>query len=219
MLARNRHSRLIDSLAAGLTPVGKLASPVRRVAGWILPVGVAATGLAAVANLHGVLVRYAAEPALTLAALGSLTTAGAAAAAAILATLPDRDSRWALLPVPSLGLWIVASVFGATDASGHWPISLSAACSCIAFIVGLGVPFALLLVATLRQGYAMRPGLTAGLAGLAASSAAASILGLFHPFDLGFDDLGTHALAVALLSGTCASLGRRFLDLRSRSRR
>ncbi|MDV2987481.1 UNVERIFIED_CONTAM: NrsF family protein [Methylobacteriaceae bacterium AG10] len=216
MLAQDRHTRLIDSLAAGLAPVARLASPARRIAGWLLLVGLPAAGLAAVANLHGVLARYAAEPALVLAAAGSTATAAAAAAAAVLMTLPDRSARWALLPVPSLAFWIGAGVAGAASGTGYGaPIPLSAACSCFAFIVGLGVPFALLLVASLKQGYALRPGLTAGLAGLAASSAAASILGLFHPFEMALDDLGMHALAVALLSGLFASFGSRLMHRRS----
>lgn len=220
MSTQDRHTRLIDSLAAGLTPVVKLASPTRRVAGWLLLVGLLTVGLAAVANLHAVFARFMAETALIAAALGSATTAGTAAAAAVLTTLPDRSPRWALLPLPSLALWIGASVAGVMDTARYGPlISLSAACSCFAFIVGLGVPFALFLMATLREGYAMRPALTAGLAGLAASSAAASILGLFHPFEMALDDLGIHALAVALLSGACASLGRRLLVLRSQRQR
>ena len=217
MAAHDRHTNLIENLAAGLIPVVKLASPTRRAAGWLLLVGLLTVGLAAVANMHAVLSRFAAETALLAAALGSATTAGTASAAAVLTTLPDRDPRWALLPLPSLALWIGASVAGTLDPTRYGPlVSLSAACSCFAFIVGLGVPFALLLIATLREGYAMRPGLTAGLAGLAASSAAASILGLFHPFEMALDDLGMHAVAVALLSGACAILGRRLLNLGSR---
>jgi len=210
MPAGSPHTRLIDRLARGLVPVRPLGSPLRRVLGWVLVVALPGAGLAAVADLRGALSRHAADPALVLAAVGSIATAITAAAAAILATLPDRDPRWALLPAPSLALWIGASVSGA-GAEHEAPISLSDACACVGFILGLGVPFALLLAAILKGGYALHPSQSGGLAGLAAASAAASILGLFHPFAMALNDLALHALAVALLSGAGAGSGRRLL--------
>ncbi|WP_187273378.1 NrsF family protein [Methylobacterium sp. WL19] len=208
MPAGSPHTRLIDRLAGGLVPVRPLGSPLRRVLGWLLVVAFPGAGLAAVADLRGALSRHAADPDLVLAAIGSIATAVTAAAAAILATLPDRDPRWAILPAPSLALWIGASVSGAEHGA---PISLSEACACVGFILGLGVPFALLLAAILKGGYALHPSLSGGLAGLAAASAAASILGLFHPFAMALNDLALHALAVALLSGAGAGFGRRLL--------
>lgn len=209
------HARLIDALARGLVPVRRLGSPLRRVLGWLVVVALPGVGLAAVADLRGALSHHAADPDLVLAAVGSIATAVTAAVAAILATLPDRDPRWALLPAPSLALWIGASVSGASvsgaGAEHGAPISLAEACACVGFILGLGVPFALLLAAILKGGYALHPSLSGGLAGLAAASAAASILGLFHPFAMALNDLALHALAVALLSGAGAGLGRRLL--------
>ncbi len=202
------HTRLIDALARGLVPVRRLGSPLRRMLGWLLVVVLPGAGLAAVADLRATLSCHAAEPDLVLAALGSIATAVTAAAAAILATLPDRNPRWAFLPAPSLALWIGASVSGAGAGHGA-PISLSEACACVGFILGLGVPFALLLAAILKGGYALHPSLSGGLAGLAAASAAASILGLFHPFAMVLNDLALHALAVALLSAAGAGFGRR----------
>jgi len=98
------HARLIDALARGLVPVRRLGSPLRRVLGWLVVVALPGAGLAAVADLRGALSRHAADPDLVLAAVGSIVTAVTAAVAAILATLPDRDPRWALLPAPSLAL-------------------------------------------------------------------------------------------------------------------
>ena len=208
--AGSPHTSLIDRLARGLVPVQRLGPPLRRILGWHLVVVIPGAGLAAVADLRGALARHAAEPDLVLAAVGSVATAVTAAAAAILATHPDRDSRWAFLPAPSLALWIGASALGSSGEHGA-TISLSEACACVGFILGLSVPFALLLVATMRRGYALRQTLSGGLAGLAAASAAASILGLFHPFAMALNDLALHALAVALLSGAGAGLGRRLL--------
>jgi hypothetical protein len=204
------HARLIDALARGLVPVQRLSSPLRRTLGWLIVVALTGTGLAAVADLRGALSRYAVEPNLVLAAVSSIATAVTAAAAAILATLPDRDPRWALLPAPSLVLWIGASVFGVGTEPGA-PIPFSEACACVGLILGLGVPFALLLAAILKGGYALHPSLSGGLAGFAAASAAASLLGLFQPFTMALNDLALHALAVALLSGAGAGFGRRLL--------
>lgn len=213
MSADLRHRRLIDRLARSLGPVARLAAPWRRMLGWAAVVGLATIALMALADLRAVVLRFASEPMLTLATLGSLVTAGSAAFAAILTALPDRDARWAALPLPGLALWIGASLvdgFEAGDDPGH-RASLSESCRCAAFILGLGVPFALVLTATLRRGYALRPGRTAALAGLAAASVAASLLGLFHPFETTPNDLAVHAASVALLSGGCTALGGRLL--------
>lgn len=193
MFTGSPHTRMIDRLARGLVPVQRLSSPLQRVLGWLFVVGLPGAGLAAVTDLRGTLVRHAAEPEFVLAAIGSLATAALAAAAAILATLPDRDPRWALLPAPSPVLWIGASVSG--SGTEHDPaITLSEACACVGFILGLGVPFALLLALVLKGDYALHPSLSGGLA-------ADSTLGLFHPFAMAFDDLALHALAAALLAG------------------
>ena len=206
----SRHMRLIDALARGLVPVRQVSSPLQRMLDWLRIIFLPGAGLVLVAHLKGALGRHAVEPEFVLAAIGSVATAVTAAAAAILAMFPDRDPRWALLPVPSLTLWIGASLSGASAKHGA-PMSLSDACTCVGFILGLGVPFALLLATNLKGGYALYPSLSGGLAGLAAASAAASILGLFHPFAMALNDLALHALAIALLSGASARLGRPFL--------
>ena len=59
------------------------------------------------------------------------------------------------------------------------------------FIVFVSVPLAVALVLMLRRACPLRPGLTATLGGLASAAAAATLLNLFHPFDVAATDLAS----------------------------
>lgn len=213
MHADPRHLRLIARLARGLAPVARLASPMRRALGWCLLVALPGAGLAGIADTRATLHRLTGEPWLALASAGALLTAVAAALGAVLSALPDRDARWALLPLPGIALWLGAGLGGASagEGDGHRAASLAQACACAGFILGLGAAFALLLAGILVRAHPLRPRLTAGLAGLAAAAAAACLLQLFHPFAMARDDLALHALAVAAMTLGCAALGTRLL--------
>ncbi|SEG70027.1 Protein of unknown function [Methylobacterium sp. 190mf] len=201
------HHRLIDELVAKVDPVRPFTAPFSRVLGWMLYVGLPATSLLMVGDTSDLCARYSAEPILLLSMLGSAATAITAALAAAMTSLPDRGREWALLPLPGLTCWIVASL---VQAMPEGPVeahtAVARAYACFGFILGFGLPFAALLIGLLRRGYPLWPERTAALAGLAAASAAASILGLFHPFAMTAEDCLFHASAVALLSGACAVL-------------
>jgi hypothetical protein len=195
-----RHDRLIDELASTLRPVRRLPPPWKRAAGWVALVLVIGAGLVALAGFDIARHRLASAPDAWLAVLGSTLTAPLAAFAAFQTSVPGRNPRWALLPVPAALLWMAASGFGCLR-SWIAPPSPNAVDppDCLIFIVCVSVPLAVALVLMLRRACPLRPGLTATLGGLASAAAAATLLNLFHPFDVAATDLAVHAVAIALV--------------------
>ncbi len=195
--------RLIEELSGGLRPVMRLPSPGVRAWGWLAFVAAVAAALAARADLPAVAARLGAYPDMWLSVAGSVLTAVLAALAACFVSVPGRSRHWAWLPLPGLALWLAASGLGCLRATvaaiaqqADWHGALT---SCLPFILEfsalLGVPFAVLL----WWARPLRPGLVAGLGGLAVASASASLLWLFHPFDAGAEDLAVHALAILIV--------------------
>jgi hypothetical protein len=112
-------------------------------------------------------------------------------------------------------LWIAASGIGClrswfvADAGLH---PLAETGDCLAFILGLSVPLAAVLIIMLRRGYSLHPNLTAMAGGLACAAAAATLLNFFHPYDATATDLGVHAFAVAMIILAAKILGGRILS-------
>ena len=111
--------QLVRELAADLTPVSHLASPLVRILIWLaLVVGIAA-GLAESQDLQPLLRQFAGSFDLCASAFGSLLTAVLAGVAAFQLSLPDRKPGWVLLPLPAAAVWIGAS---ATDCLRSWTV-------------------------------------------------------------------------------------------------
>lgn len=200
--ARSPADALIQSLAADLRPVRRLAPPSLRALGWLAVVGALAAALASFADLGAMAQRLATVPDMWLAVTGSTLTAILAAIAAFETGLPDRKPAWALLPLPGLLLWVGASGLGCLRAwfvPGTHVANLVEARTCLVFILGVSVPLSVLLVAMLRRAYPLRPDLTATMGGLASAAAAATLLNFFHPYDAAATDLAVHALAVVVV--------------------
>jgi len=212
--ADSAHELLIRDLAADLAPVRRLRRPNVRTFSWLAIVAATAVILAMIADLPALGHRLAAAPDLWLAVTGSALSAILAAFAAFQLSLPDARRTWALLPLPAMLLWIVASGFGclrAWFAPGTHAADLGEARDCLIFIVGLSVPLSALLIIMLRRGCSLQPGLTTATAGLAAAAAAATLLNFFHPYDAAATDLVVHVLAVSLVIAANRALGGRLL--------
>ncbi|MBV8398565.1 MAG: DUF1109 family protein [Acetobacteraceae bacterium] len=210
-----RHEALIQELARDLYPVHRLLPPWLRAAGWLAVVVALGAALASVADLDAIRDRLAAAPDMWLAVLGSTTTALLSAAAAFQTSVPDRSPRWALLPLPAAVLWIAASGAGCLRAwivPGTHNASMTEARICLVFIVGVSLPLSVLLVAMLRRACPLRPNLTAALGGLAAASAAATLLNFFHPYDAAATDLIVHVFAIAMVIAANRLLAGRLLS-------
>jgi hypothetical protein len=211
----NNSDRLIAQLAADLAPVRRLRPPTVRALTWLAVVAAIALVLAAFVDLSALTRRLAAAPDMWISALASALTAVLAALAAFHLSVPGRSRAWALVPLPSLILWIGASGAGCLRAwviPGAHAANMGEAKDCLVFIIGFSVPLSAILVVMLRRAFPLDPGLTATMAGLAAAAAAATLLVLFHPFDAGATDLVAHAFAVAVVVVALRFLGGRSLQ-------
>jgi hypothetical protein len=212
----NGHDHLIHDLAADLEPVRRLPSPAVRALAWLAVVAAMALGLLVFSDMAAVARRLAAAPDMWAAAIGSAATTVLAALAAFQLSVPDRSRAWALLPLPTLILWIAATGAGCLRSwliPGAHAATMSEEKDCLLFIAGLSVPLSALLILMLRQAFPLDPGLTAAMAGLASAAAAATLLLLFHPFDASATDLAVHTFAVGLVVVANRIFGRRSLDI------
>jgi hypothetical protein len=206
------HDALIRDLTEDLAPVKPLAPPLARAFIWIAAVVAFAVAGALATDLQALGHRLIAEPDMWLAVAGSALTALLAAVAAFQLCLPDRSASWALLPLPSALLWIVASGAGCLRAfriADTRPPTISDERDCLLIILALSIPLSLLLLAMLRRGHTLLPGLTTLTAGLAAASAAATLLMFFHPFDATLSDLIAHGVGVVIVVAAVRYFGGR----------
>ncbi|MGB6751953.1 MAG: NrsF family protein [Xanthobacteraceae bacterium] len=209
MICSDSNDRFVQVLSADLAPVCRLAPPSRRLMTWLAIVGLAALALAMVSDDRSMIDRLMAAPDMWLAAAGTLLTAVSAAAAAFQLSLPARKPAWALLPIPPALLWIGASGIGCLRPwfiAGTSPMSIGDSDNCLVFILGFSLPLSLLLIVMLRQGFSLRPNLTAVVGGLACASAAATLLNFVHPYDA-----AVHAAAVGIVVLANALFGGRIL--------
>lgn len=215
MSGHDRHERLIEELVADLRPVRRLRSPALKAFGWLAVVGMLAAALASFSDLAALGGRLASALDMKLAMAGSTLTTVLAVLAAFQTSMPDRKPAWALLPLPAALLWLGASGLGCLRA---WvvphspPATLEQERVCLVFIIGVSVPLSVLLIAMLRRASPLKPGMTLAMGGLAAASASATLLNLFHPYDAGATDLAVHVLAVIAVNVSNKVFGIRFLD-------
>jgi hypothetical protein len=208
------NDRLIRELAANLTPVSHLASPLLRIIVWLMPVLGIAAGLAMVQDIQPLLQRFAGSFDLCASAAGSLLTAVLAAVAALRLSLPDRKRGWALLPLPAALLWIGASAINCLrpwSVVSAGPVALGGTDNCLLFILAVSLPLSISFVLILRSGYSLRPHLTSFACGLASSAAAATLLNFIHAHDSTTSDLAVHAFAVCAVILANRIFGIRFL--------
>ncbi len=196
----NNTDGLIAELSGDLQPVKRLRPPLLRAGLWL-----GAIALFSIIFVGGfadlpTFMRRAGDPKLMLELIGTLLTGVLAVIAAFELSLPDRSVRWALLPVPTLLLWVGSSSYSCWR---HWIVSgrngygVGEGLHCFTWIVAFGVPLGISLLILLRRAKPLAPAPVAAMAGLGVASIAAVLLQFFHPFDVTFIDLGLHIAAVA----------------------
>jgi hypothetical protein len=186
--------QLIDRLVAEAGPVRRLRPPAIRAALWLG--ATAALGALAAAVLgdparHELIAR---DPRLLLETAAIIATAAAAVIAAFHLAVPGRSATWMLAPLPFLALWLAVSGYGClvhVD-SGSWRESRD----CFVFLVSLGAPLGASLFLLLRRAAPLAPVRVGLMGALGAAASAAALLQFFHPFDVTWIDLGTHAVAI-----------------------
>ena len=203
--------KLIERLAAAAGPVRRLRPPALRAALWLIAVAaVLSAAILGFADL-GVFTTRAADPKLALELAATLLTGILAVVAAFELGVPDRSPAWALLPLPTLALWILGSGYSCwrhllVHGPDGWIIGDSA--NCFRFILGVSLPLALTLVPLLRRAAPLAPVRVAAMGGLGIAALAAFALQFFHPFDVTFMDLAVHVVAVALVIAALSVLER-----------
>jgi hypothetical protein len=206
---------LIDTLTRELQPVGRLRAPAMRALLWLALVGGVGVVMAIFADTAALAHRMAIAPDMWVSVMGAALTAITACIAAFQLSLPDRETRWAWLPLPPALLWIGASGAGClrTLAQGENG-TIGHSLECLVFVVLVSAPLSAVLIVMLRRGYALRPGLVAVMGGLAAAAAAAVLLNFFHPFDAVATDLLVHAVTIGLVVAGNWAFGGQILDTR-----
>jgi hypothetical protein len=191
--------QLIEQLASGLEPVGRLRSPLERALLWLLPVGVISAVLILRFAQMGPAMQRLSDPQVALELAASALTAITAIIAAFELSIPDRSPHWMWLPLPPLLLWLGASGMGCLSHGLGWHGAdnlFGHSSHCFVFIIATSVPLAIVLFAMLRRARPLNPLPVAALGTLGVAASAASILEFFHPFDVTVIDLALHLIAI-----------------------
>lgn len=209
-----RSEDLIRRLAVDLRPVRPAGHPITTTALWL---GVAAVVIILAVLIYGPRDDLAARLAVgfNLPQILAATATGILAAfAAFQLSLPERDRRWALLPVPTAIAWLATMGWGCLqDVARLGPEALRVGVSlpCLAFIVGLGMPLTVAMLWLARHAAWLRPGPVAALGGLSAAALASVGLSLIHHLDAAAMVLAWHGLSVLVVAGLASSLGPRLM--------
>lgn len=198
-------SDLIASLSAHATPVRRLRPPLVRACYWL---SLAFLILVLLGVSHGLRPDFAkqlGDRAYVVGLVASLLTGVFATVAAFMLSLPDRSRLYALLPVPSLLVWMLTISVGClTDwvAVGPEGMKMGEAVSCFATLVLTSLPLSLALLVMLRYTARLRPATVIWMGSLAIGALTASALTLFHDIDatvmILMWNLGAAGLIVAL---------------------
>jgi hypothetical protein len=209
-----RSEDLIANLASGLRPVRRVWHPALSTAVWVLlAMAVIGGGVAWFGFRHDLAQRLAGGFDLPQL-LAALTTGLLAAFAAFQLALPDRDRRWALLPLPAAGAWLATMGWGClADLARHGPEAwrLTTSFPCLAFITGFGLPLTVAILWLARHAAPLRPGPVAALGGLSAAALASVGLSLVHYLDAALMVLVWHGMAMSVVTLVASLVGPRVL--------
>ncbi len=206
--------QLIGQLSQDLPPVRRLPGPVVLTVLW-LALAFAAIGAAVLyfGPRHDLVQRLDVPFDWQQAVASTLTGIAAALAAAMLA-LPDRDWRWGLLPVLPLVAWFGSLTMGCisdVQRLGMSALELTTSWGCVKIILGLGLPLTAVMLLLLRHAGLVRPVPVILMGGLSAASLASAGLTLFHHLEAAAMVLVWHGGAILLLVCLGTLLGRRLL--------
>lgn len=198
-------SDLVDALVADAYPVRRLRPPLLRAALWLLLPALIFALLALGQGARPDLGQRLEQPQFIVGTGASLLTGVLAAVAAFMLNLLDRSRRWALLPLPTLVVWVVMLGYQCLVnwvSLGPDGVQVGETARCFATVLITSVPLSVALFAMLRRG-APRLGGTMALTGsLAVAAMSATAISIFHDLDatvmILLWNLGTAALIVAL---------------------
>lgn len=120
--------------------------------------------------------------------------------------------RWSLIIAPSL-LAAAVVIELATSPAGTWGMRLLGhnAPHCLSLIPLLSLPPAICLIVALRSGAPLHPTMAGAIAGLASGGIGALLYALTCPDDSPFFVATWYSIAIAIVTGATATLGKRVL--------
>jgi hypothetical protein len=211
--------QLIEQLAGRAQPVARMLPPWRRTALWLCAsfahVGVVAAACVLVSG--GLPGAIGARLALELGAI--LATAATAAIAAFSSVVPGRDRRFLLLPLFPLAIWLATLGQGCLhdwQAFGSDGLKVRADWDCALPALILSVLPAGAMLAMLRRGAPLLPGVSLALGALAAAAIANFGLRIFHAGDVSIQVLVWHLGGAIVLALAASRAGHLLLNWRSR---
>jgi len=205
---------LIDQLAAGLTPVRRLRSPMVRAAQWLLLATVVSIMLVIALGVRPDFWQCVLDQSFVLCTGASVATGVCATVAAFMLSLPDRSRAWVLLPLPAVAVWL--STIG-YQCLTNWValepdvLSWGEAARCFSTLVVTSLPLAITILVMLRHSTPLRPVLATLTAGLAVSAITATAMSLIHNIDASIMNLVWNLGAAAAIIVASGTIGRRFM--------
>jgi len=205
---------LIDQLAAGLTPVRRLRSPMVRAAQWLLLATVVSIMLVIALGVRPDFWQCVLDQSFVLCTGASVATGVCATVAAFMLSLPDRSRAWVLLPLPAVVVWL--STIG-YQCLTNWValepdvLSWGEAARCFSTLVVTSLPLAITILVMLRHSTPLRPVLATLTAGLAVSAITATEMSLIHNIDASIMNLVWNLGAAAAIIVASGTIGRRFM--------
>jgi hypothetical protein len=208
---------LIQSLSDNATPVKRLRSPMARAFSWLFFASVVIAFLTLSQGLRPQFVERMRDTSFVIDMAASVLTGIFATIAAFQLSLPDRSRWWALLPLPTLIVWLSHVGYQCLTGWVALPpgaVTVHAASSCLMTVIFTSFPLAAVMLAMMRYTFLLRP-MTAILTGaLAVSAMTSAALSMFHPLDATAMILGWNIGVGVLIVGSATWLGRR-LDRRA----
>ena len=205
---------LIDQLAAGLTTVRRLRSPMVRAAQWLLLATVVSIMLVIALGVRPDFWQCVLDQSFVLCTGASVATGVCATVAAFMLSLPDRSRAWVLLPLPAVAVWL--STIG-YQCLTNWValepdvLSWGEAARCFSTLVVTSLPLAITILVMLRHSTPLRPVLATLTAGLAVSAITATEMSLIHNIDASIMNLVWNLGAAAAIIVASGTIGRRFM--------
>jgi hypothetical protein len=194
---------LIQALVIDAAPVRPLRSPGIRAALWLATAAVAAAAMIFAATGITIFKAGAANPRALAEWWAMVATGVVGITAAHHLAIPGHSRHWRKAAWWPAALWLALAVAGClsgpngvswTDGSNLWHYL-----ECFGFVIGCGVPLAIVLSGSVRRALPVWPTDTAIQGCLGAGALAIAFMRFFHPVDLSVIDLASHFTAVALV--------------------
>jgi hypothetical protein len=206
---------LIVELTRSLEPVERLRSPAVRLARWtMVSLGIAALGVLAIGPRADIATAIR-QPAFAALGLMALVTGIAAAASALVLSIPgaERTPAQRGIPLSVVAVWVLTLVAMLNAGGAAWArlLALPLHAACIVEITGFAVVPAWGLFSMIRNGAPLSLGWSAGLAALAAASIGVTATQVVCPIDNPAHHLVGHLAPMALLTLGIAAARRRSL--------